>query len=340
LKVWGFGVIGCGSIAEVHFQAIRQIEQARLIEVAGRRVEQARDAGERNGCEWTVNYSELLHNPAIDIVCVTTGSGSHAKIGRDALNAGKHLIVEKPLAMTSREAAELVSLAKVKGLSLSVVSQSRFVEHHLLVKKVLSEGRIGKLLLVEISRPFYRTQDYYDSADWRGSIAEDGGALMNQGIHSIDLMLWMVGKVKTVIGKIATQTHIMEAEDIGLALLTFENDAFASIMCSTSMMPGFAPSFNFYGEKGAIKIEGPHIKHWSVPEMPMPEYRQDSAIGGGAADPRKVPVLYHKLQIMDFIQALNEGRQPAVTGEDGVDAVKLIELIYQSSAQNGLELKF
>ncbi|WJH37378.1 Gfo/Idh/MocA family oxidoreductase [Paenibacillus sp. CC-CFT747] len=186
-----------------------------------------------------------------------------------------------------------------------------------------------------MSRPYYRDQSYYDSADWRGTLAEDGGALMNQGIHSIDLLLWMAGKVSSVIGRVATQTHRMEAEDIGLALLTFQNGAFASVMCSTSMVPGYDPTFHLYGEKGSIKIEGTRIVHWSVPGVPLPDLDDLSEAGSSASNPRNVSHTYHKQQIMDVIGAIREGRSPAVTGEDGRDAVRLIELIYASSASDG-----
>jgi UDP-N-acetyl-2-amino-2-deoxyglucuronate dehydrogenase len=340
MKTWGIGVIGCGSIADVHMKAIGEIENAKLVAVSSRREERAREVAQQYGCGWSTDYQELLNNPEIEIVCVTTGSGSHGKIGMDALRAGKHVLVEKPLAMTSAEAATMIGLAEEKGLVLSVVSQTRFVEHHRLVKRVIDEGKLGKLLLVEISRPFYRTQEYYDSADWRGTLAEDGGALMNQGIHSIDLLLWIGGKVKTVIGRVATQTHQMEAEDMGLALLTLENGAFATVMCSTSIVPGLPPSMHLYGEKGSIQIKGQDITLWTVPDVPLPEYTKDGSVGGGAKDPRNISSTYHKLQIIDFIEAVRDGRKPFVTGEEGKDTVRLIELIYESSAHGGMPIPY
>lgn len=340
MKTWGFGVIGCGSIADVHMKAIGEIENAKLVAVSSRKEERAREVARQLGCGWSTDYHQLLNNPDIDIVCVTTGSGSHGTIGLDALRAGKHVLVEKPIAMTSAQASAMIRLAEENGLVLSVVSQTRFAEHHKLAKRVIDEGKLGKLLLVEISRPFYRTQEYYDSADWRGTLAEDGGALMNQGIHSIDLLLWMAGKVKTVTGRVATQTHRMEAEDMGLALLTFENGAFATVMCSTSIVPGLPPSLHLYGEKGSIQIKGQDIAHWTVPDVPLPEYTKDGAIGGGAKDPRNISSKYHQLQIIDFIEAVRNGRKPIVQGEEGKDAVRLIELIYKSSAQGGIPIPY
>jgi UDP-N-acetyl-2-amino-2-deoxyglucuronate dehydrogenase len=335
---WGLGIIGCGSIADFHLEAIRENTRARLVGVSSRSEHRARAIGEREGCLWTTDYHELLQNPEIDLVCVTTSSGTHGKIGLDVLHAGKHLLVEKPIALTSIEAERMIRLAEAKGLTLSVVSQRRFEQQHQAVKRVIEQGGIGKLLLVEVACAYYRSQAYYDTSDWRGTLAEDGGALMNQGIHSIDLMLWMVAQpVRTVYGKVATNTHRMEAEDMGLALLTFEKGTFGKIMSSTSILPGFSPSLNFYGEKGTIKIEAQQITHWTVPGITQPDIGEESSSGGGVSDPRNISTLYHNLQISELLDALEAGRQPAVTGEDGQKTVRLIEAIYESSV-NGIEV--
>jgi predicted dehydrogenase len=338
LKTFGFAVIGCGAIADFHLQAIREMEGARLVGVASRNERRARTVGEREGCKWTTDYRELLGDPEVDIVCLTTGSGSHGTIGVDVLQAGKHLLVEKPIAMSTREADRLIQTAEANGLYLSVVSQRRFERQHQIVRRVLADGGIGNLLFVEVACPFYRTQEYYDSSDWRGTLEHDGGALMNQGIHSIDLMLWMAGPVRSVFGKMATQTHRMEAEDIGLALLTFENGAYGTLLSSTSIRPGFPPSLSFYGEKGAIKLEGTAITHWTVPGVPLPQLDGHRGDGAGVTDPRNIPAEYHKMQLIDFVNALSEGRQPAVTAREGRAAVQLIEAIHQSNT-TGREIR-
>jgi predicted dehydrogenase len=337
LKNWGVAVVGCGSIADFHLQAIREIENARLVGVSSRSEQSARRIGEREACEWTTDYREMLQHPEVDIVCLTTSSGTHGTIGLDVLEAGKHLLVEKPIAMSAKEAEHMIKTAEKKGLTLSVVSQRRFEEQHQIAKRVLANGGLGKLLLAEAACPFFRTQDYYESSEWRGTLAEDGGALMNQGIHTIDLLLWMAGPVRSVFGKTATMTHRMEAEDMGVAMLTFENGAFGTFLASTSIRPGFEPSLNFYGEKGSIKIEGMRIVHWTVPDVPMPSLAEEGFGGGGVADPRAIPTQYHKLQIIDFLHAISEGRKPAVTGVEGQQAVRLVEAIYQSNA-TGMEI--
>ncbi|HXX94070.1 MAG TPA: Gfo/Idh/MocA family oxidoreductase, partial [Planctomycetota bacterium] len=184
--------------------------------------------------------------------------------------------------------------------------------------------------LVEVSCPYYRTQEYYRSADWRGKIATDGGAIMNQGIHSVDLMLWFAGPARSVMGRCATQTHAMEAEDLALAIVSFQNGAFGTIMASTSIQPGFQPCLNLYGEKGTIKLDGATIAHWTVPGAAKPETGEKAA-SAGVNDPKLSSHRHHRLQIEDALQAIEERRPPLVTGEDGRRAVALIQGLYRAS---------
>ncbi|HZK79964.1 MAG TPA: Gfo/Idh/MocA family oxidoreductase, partial [Humisphaera sp.] len=289
----------------------------------------AKTFAEREKCDYVTDYRELLKRPDVQIVCVTTPSGSHAPIGMDVLRAGKNLVLEKPMAMSTKDAAALIRTAEEKKVTLAVISQRRFEPQHRAVKKVIDEGALGKLLLTEVSLPFFRSQEYYDSADWRGTIAQDGGALMNQGIHSIDLMLWFAGAADRVIGKTATQAHKMEAEDLGLAIVQFKNGAFGTIMASTSIRPGFPAAINFYGDKGTIKLEGSNIVHWTVPDREKPELQTVNY--GGVADPRAISFVYHQMQLTNIIESIEAGRPPEVRGEDGLRAVQLIESIYKSS---------
>ncbi|MHA6484903.1 Gfo/Idh/MocA family protein [Paenibacillus sp. strain BS8-2] len=333
MRKWRIGIIGCGSVSDFHIEAIRGIDDAELVYVSSRNEAKVKSTAEHAGCAWTTDYRELLASSEVDIVAVTTSSGSHASIGMEVIAAGKHLIVEKPLAMNALDAANLVAAAEQQGVMISIISQRRFEAQHQTVKRMLEEGRLGKLLLIEVSLPFYRTQDYYDMADWRGTIAEDGGALMNQGIHSLDLLLWMGGEVRTVFGKIATKTHNIEAEDLGVAIVEFQNGALGTIMASTSIQPGFPASLNLYGEKGSIKLEGATIVHWSVPGVAEPKWNQ-SSLYGGVNDPRSIVADYHQSQYLDIITSLENGAKPLVSGEDGLRAVQLVEAIYRSSNKN------
>ena len=323
-------LVGSGSIADQHLGALLEIPQAKVVGVYSRTEEKARKAAERAGCASTTDWKALVKREDVDLVDVVTSSGSHAEIVLAALQAGKHVLVEKPMAMTSREADQLVETARAKGCMLSVISQRRFEDQHVAVKKAVEEGAIGKLLLAEVSCPYYRTQAYYDSADWRGKIATDGGALMNQSIHSVDLLLWFAGPAASLTAKTATQTHRMEAEDLALVLVTFENGAFGTVMASTSIQPGFQPCLNLYGDKGTIKLEGASIVHWTVPGREKPA--SGAQASAGIATPKLSNHLQHKAQILDVLSALAEKRAPAVTGDDGRRAVAFVEAVYRSSA--------
>ncbi|HYF00072.1 MAG TPA: Gfo/Idh/MocA family oxidoreductase [Planctomycetota bacterium] len=322
-------LVGSGAIAEQHLGALLDLK-ARVAVVYSRTAEKAKKLAERAGCGWTTDWREAVRHPEVDLVDVVTSSGSHAEIGLGALDAGKHLLVEKPLAMTTADVDRLLARATEKRRMVSVVSQRRFEEQHVAVKKALDEGAIGKLLLAEVSCPYYRTQAYYDSADWRGKIATDGGALMNQSIHSIDLLLWFAGPAASVVAKTATQTHRMEAEDLALAIVTFRSGAFGTILASTSIQPGFPPALNLYGEKGTIKLEGAAVAHWTVPGREKPAVQAPAS--AGIADPKLSSHAAHRAQIADVLAALDEGRPPSVTGEDGRRAVALVEAVYRSSA--------
>lgn len=327
-------LVGSGSIADQHLGALLEIPQAKVVGVYSRTEEKARAAAAKAGCAATTDWRALVRREDVDLVDVVTSSGSHFEIVNEALKAGKHVLVEKPMAMRAAEAGLLVEVAKAKGRLLSVISQRRFEDQHVAVKKAVDAGAIGKLLLAEVSCPYYRTQAYYDSADWRGKIATDGGALMNQSIHSVDLLLWFAGPAASITAKTATQAHRMEAEDLALVLVSFRNGAFGTIMASTSIQPGFAPCLNLYGEKGSIKLEGSAITHWTVPGVERPSSGAQPA-SAGIATPKLANHAQHKAQILDVLGALAEGRPPAVTGEDGRRAVALVEAVYASAKSGG-----
>ncbi|SDD76588.1 Predicted dehydrogenase [Paenibacillus sp. UNCCL117] len=335
-KVWGFGLIGTGAIAELHALAIGNLPGGRLLAAAGRSAEKTRAFAEKAGCEAADSAEELLARPEIEIVCVATSSGSHAAIGEQVLRAGKHLIVEKPMAMTTPEAERLMKLAKDRGLTLSVISQRRFEAPYQLAKRIIDEGKLGRLIFIEALTPFYRDQAYYDSAEWRGTIAEDGGALMNQAIHQIDLMLWFGGEAASATGMMATQTHRMEAEDLAVGAVKFKNGALASIVASTSLQPAQPPAVKLYGELGAIWIEGNAVTLWSVPgeEKPQAPSRPSA---DGAGDPRVVKDENHRKQFADVIEAIEQGREPLIGGRDGYRAVQLVNAVYEAS-RSGREI--
>ncbi len=328
-----FGIIGCGTIADVHRRALAEIPQARIVAVASRDAEKARTFAVKAGCRHTVGHADLLSSPDVDAVIITTSSGSHASLALDALAAGKHVVVEKPMAMTAVEARQMAAVAERLGLHLSVIFQRRFEPHHQAVKKAIDSGALGRLLLCEVACPYFRDQAYYDSADWRGTLALDGGALMNQAIHSVDLLLWLAGPASRVFAETATQTHRMEAEDLALALVRLQRGGYATLMASTSIRPGYTATLNLYGEHGSIKLAGSEVVAWNVPNVSAPEVPEVSVTSAiGVATNLLASHDAHRAQLADFVGALAEGRSPLVTAVQGVASVALIEAVYRSAA--------
>ena len=330
-RMWNFGIIGCGGIAAFHRDAIRDIANARLVCVSSRKEQQAKSFALASDCEWTTDFHQLINRSDLDIVCVTTSSGSHFQIGEAVLRAGKNLIMEKPIALQAEEAQQLIDLAETLGLHVSVISQRRFEPPIVHLKQIVLEGKLGKILLVEAGTPYFRTQDYYDSADWRGTHEGDGGAFMNQGIHQIDLLLWLGGPVHSVYGKTATMTHVMEAEDLGVGIVKFASGALGTIMSSTSIRPGFPPFIHIYGEKGTVKIQGQSIVHWSVEGVEAPADTEGMQ-RDGSSNPLDISYIYHKMQLEEIVQGLEQNLPVRVTGRDGKQAVELIQGLYASAA--------
>jgi UDP-N-acetyl-2-amino-2-deoxyglucuronate dehydrogenase len=348
----GVAVIGCGGIGQTHARAFRELVGARLIGVSSRDADKARRVGEAEETAHTTDAAALIADPRVGLVSIATSSGSHAPLALAALQAGKHVVIEKPLAMNTDDGRRILAEGAQRGLTVSVIFQRRFEDTFAAVSRAVRSGALGRLLLVEASCPYFRPQSYYDAASWRGTVADDGGALMNQGIHLVDLLLWIGGPARRVTGQMATQRHQMEAEDLALAVINLQNGALATLLASTNLAPGFPHTLNVYGERGAIRTEGGAVTHWSVADA-----GPDGGINGpGAPPPAKTPantagaaspggafwsLAQHRAQLHDVLDAIRHRRPPAITGEDGLRAVALVEAVYRSAySQTPVDVAF
>jgi predicted dehydrogenase len=332
----GVAVWGAGTIADVHLQALAALPGTRVRGIWSRQPHNAEAKGQTFAVPAFSERAALLAADGVDVVVILTSSGSHASLALEALAAGKHVLCEKPMAMSSDEARTVIQMARDKGLVLGVVSQRRFEPHHAAARSAVASGALGRLLLVEVACPYHRTQAYYDQAPWRGTHREDGGALMNQAIHSVDLLGWIAGRVTSVVAETATQTHQMEAEDLALAVARLEGGGFATVMASTNLIPGFAPTMNIYGERGSIRLAGGAIADWVVPGVTAPALVADTAVRGGTAILGSAT--FHQAQWTDFLAAVRQGRAPLVSGEDGFAAVAFVEAVYESARRGGLRV--
>jgi predicted dehydrogenase len=270
----------------------------------------------------------LLERSDIDAVIVATPSGLHAKVALDAMDSGKHVLVEKPMATKIEDADAMIAKANQVARTLAVVHHNRFNTASRVLKNTLQDGRLGQVLWGSITALLYRPQSYYSESGWRGLISMDGGLLLNQVLHHIDLLLWLVGEVESVRGYRATLAHNIETEDTIAASLVFDNGALGSIGATTCACPrNIEETVTIIGQRGSVVMGGSVLnafRAWHVDGTPQPEL--------GEQQPKWHA---HRLVLEDFVEALRSGRQPAVDGNEARRVLDLIERIYLSTTAVG-----
>jgi predicted dehydrogenase len=326
----GFGIVGTGVIAAMHAAAIATLPGARLAAVTDVAEGAAAAFAAARGCAAEPSLDRLLARPDVDVVCVCVPSGLHAEVGVQAARAGKHLVVEKPIDLTLAAADRLIEEARAAGVALTVISQHRFDPGLVELKRLLADGALGRLVLGEASTKWYRTQAYYDSAAWRGTWAMDGGSLMNQGIHYVDLLRWCMGPVAEVTAVMATEAHQVEVEDTALALVRFCSGAVGTILSSTAAFPGFPQRLEVTGTEGTVIVEDGRIVSRAYGARTQDPADPDGG-PGAAADPAAIDVASHAAQIADLLAAVREGRPPAVDGRAARDTLELVCAVYESA---------
>lgn len=335
----GFGIVGCGMIAGFHAKAINDIEGATLVACQSRRVEAAEAFAVQHGGEAYADLAEMLGDDAIDVVTICTPSGAHLDPAVAAAEAGKHVIVEKPLEVTTERCDTIIEACRKNSVTLSTIFPSRFHDSSIILKNAVDEGRFGTLTLGDAYVKWFRTQAYYDSGQWRGTWELDGGgALMNQAIHSVDLLLWLMGNVVEVSAHSATLAHErIEVEDVVTATLKFENGALGVIEATTAAFPGMLKKIEIHGSTGSAVIEEEDIKVWQfATDQPndraiVEKYASMTETGGGAADPAAIGHAAHAKQFADVVNAINNGTQLKIDGAEGRRSVEVILAIYEAA---------
>jgi predicted dehydrogenase len=254
----GFAIVGSGHVSRYHHAAIEALAHrgARLVAVATRDPARNTSIRTRFGVPGLA-FANICHHPEVDVIAICTPSGDHAVKALAAARAGKHLIVEKPMAVCEADAEEMVSLCQSEQRLLAVAFQRRTQPLFKRLKALVKKGALGHPLMASLVLPYQRTGDYFETAPWRGTWAQDGGGvLMNQGIHLIDLLVWLWGEPVAVQAMAATRQQKIEAEDTAVALLRFSNKALATVMATTAVSPGFRHRLELYGTEGGVQIEG------------------------------------------------------------------------------------
>lgn len=337
----GFGIIGTGAIASHHAKSIQELEDCQLVAVCSSTAERAKEASEKFGVRAYSNLEDFLRREDLDIVSVCTQSGRHMEPILAAALAGKHIIVEKPLEVSLERANRIISVCREQNVKLGVIFQNRFNPAYLRLKQAVRQGALGKLLLGNAYIKWYRDEAYYKSSDWKGTLAGDGGAaLINQGIHTIDLLLDIMGDVGRVFGKVRTMVHDIEGEDLGIAMLEFKNGAMGTIEGGTSLYPGHKERLEIYGENGSIIYEGGEIVSWDLKGETAITNDLHQVPSSGASDPMSVDYRLHMAQIQEMVLAVRNDLDPVVSGESAIKSLELISAIYRSSKEKReIELK-
>ncbi|MDY3552263.1 Gfo/Idh/MocA family oxidoreductase [Gemmata sp. JC717] len=338
----GFAIVGCGMIARFHVRALQEIPAARVAALVSRSQSSADKLiadTKLEPCPVFNSVEEAVNAPGVDAVIITTPSGAHREPALVAAAAGKHVVVEKPLEITGSRCQEIIDACDRAGVKLCTIFPSRFGDANGALKAAVEAGKFGRLTLGETTCKWWRSQAYYDEGGWKGTQALDGGgAMMNQAIHNVDLLLWLMGDATHVSGLTATLAHErIEVEDTAVAVVRFKSGALGVIQATTSVHPGYPKTVAVHGDKGSAVIEQDDVLKWDfTPETPddwMVKGRFAARVGasGGSADPKAISHEGHRRQLADFVEAVQQNRVPKVDGREGKKAVDLICAVYESA---------
>lgn len=325
-----FAIVGMGHIANKHIEAIDKAENANVYAICDTNPARL-EIDNPNVKKYTDLHNMLKENPDIHVVNICVPSGLHAPLTKIVAEHGRHIIVEKPMSLKLQEAEEMMRYAKENNVKLAVVHPNRFRPAVQKLKEQMDKGAFGKLSHANATVRWNRNQAYYDQAEWRGTKEFDGGVLMNQAIHDLDLMLWLMGPVESVQAMAATRLRKIETEDVAAAVVQFQNGALGVIEAATTIYPkNLEESIAIFGETASVKISGRNanfIETWDIEGVSEDE--ADKLKNEIKEDPFGKPG--HQCIVEDMVQAVQENRNPIVTGEDGIAPVKLILAILKSA---------
>src|SRR6266852_470911 len=341
-----FGIVGCGVIGPIHAEAIASLPDAQLAAVTDIIPERAQKLAAQYGATPYTDFQEMLTRERKDVVIVCTPSGMHREHTCRVMRSGRHVIIEKPMEISLSAIDEMLRVQQENHVKLAVISQHRFDPASLQVHNLLQEKAFGRLVLGNVIVPWWRSQAYYDSGAWRGTWRLDGGGvLMNQSIHSIDLLQWFMGPVRSIYAYTDTLAHRMETEDVAVAVLRFANGALGTIAATTGAYPGVTTRIELFGSQGSAIIENDELTllhlardekeaagdYGVITKTKPTEPGQEPNSSGASANPAAIVANSHALQIADMIRAIRENGTPLVDGYAGRQPVEIILSIYESA---------
>lgn len=334
-----FGIIGTGvgaGFCARGFSTLPPDGPAKLVAVTSQSEGHAEEFARKWGLSlWFTDYEEMMRKAELDAVIINAPHFQHFQMAMDTMDAGLNVLVDKPMAISLKEADAMIEAARKSKLKLGVVLQSRFDPIYRRIKTAVDEGKFGRLILGDAAVKWFRTQEYYSSNPWRGCWAtEGGGALINQAIHTIDVLRWVMGPPKCLWAQMGAFAHKIDVEDLAVAAIRFENGALGTIQGSTAVYPGLPTRLEIHGTNGTAVVEGEKPKRWAiVGEEEEAAEGEKEGLKAWAA-PELLPAANHASVIADFAEAVLEDRQPYVDGVEGRKSLELVKAIYKSGMSN------
>ncbi len=329
------GIVGIGNISDIHAQALIETKNTELVSVYSRNQKKAQNFSEKYNIQWYDNWEEFISDENLDAVSICTPNGTHLDYGKKSAEAGKHVIVEKPIEVTLERAKKLINICNENNVELAVIYQNRFLNKISNLKELLDKEKLGKLFMGDAYIKWYRSQKYYDSGAWRGTIKLDGGGvLINQAIHTIDLLQWFMGDVESIFAQTGKFIHSLEGEDNAVATLRFKNGAIGVIEASTSIQPAQPRRIEVHGERGSIIINGDDVEI-SIADETKDNINKENVHAVGASSPfNNFSIEPHKNQFEAIADAINNNEPPPVSGKESLKSLAIVLAIYKSAETN------
>lgn len=330
-----FAIIGCGRISSNHLDAIKNAPHAELVAVCDIVEEKAKKTALENGLKkWYTDAEEMLKNEKIDVCSILTPSGLHCECTCLVASYGVNVLCEKPLDVTKEKMQKMIDCCKENNVKLGSIFQRRAYDGAIKTKEIIEKGGIGKVTLADASLKYYRDQEYYDSGDWRATWELDGGgALMNQGVHGIDMISWIMGGIHSVYARCEKLVWDIDVEDTAVVNVKFKNGAIGVIQGTTTAYPGLDTIFSFHGPDGSISFGDNQIYTWQLKDKTIKEPEINNSMGGKNCQYSETNI-GHITLIEDMAMAVIEDRAPMITGEEAKKSVEIILAIYESAKTN------
>ncbi len=327
------GLVGCGGMGNEHLKILRSIPGVQIVGVCDHRDTRAHRMAEQHDVNYWNDFDRFLSDCSIHALHICSPTGLHAAQGIAAANRGIHVLCEKPLDIDIFKVDQLIAACDQNNVKLGCIFQRRAAAAAQIVQRAVSSGEMGRIISCSVSVKWWRSQEYYSKDAWRGTWALDGGALANQGIHSLDQMVWMAGPVEKVeYCHLETVLHEMEAEDVAIAVVRFKSGAIGTIEATTCCSPDLATRLEIYGTQGSAALEDAVVTRFGLNGKDMLHTLLDRGVmTGGGSDPWEISLTGHRMQIEDFYCAIRENRTPVVDGREARHSVDLLNKIYAAA---------